>query len=154
MTTSGVQTSVASLLLRLGVGTTFVFAGLEKVARGPEATAEYFSSLGVPLPDLAAPIISWFELIGGLMLLLGLATVPLACLFAAEMIFVLLLVRLPQATVAFSVVDSFLAVRLEVLLAAAAGALAMLGPGTWSLDGAFRRRLSRDGREPDAPKPD
>ena len=142
VTTSSSAVGAASLLLRLGVGTVFLFAGLEKVARGTEFTTAYFSSLGVPLPELMAPVISWFELIGGACLLLGLATLLFAVLFALEMLFVILFIRLPEASTAFSLVDAFLTVRLEMLLVLAATAIALLGSGRWSMDFLIRRRLS------------
>jgi putative oxidoreductase len=143
MNSAAARSSGASLLLRLGVGAVFFIAGLEKLARGTQATTAYFASLNVPFPELTAPLISWFELIGGALLLVGLATVPVAALFLAEMLYVLLWVRIAEATRAFSLIDSFLAIRLELLLALAAAALVFLGAGRWSLDAAGRRFFSR-----------
>jgi len=153
MPTPTTQVSAAALMLRLGVGTTFFFSGLEKVVRGPEFTAAYFSSLGVPLPEIAAPLISWFELIGGACLLLGLATIPFAILFALEMVYVILFIRLPEASRTFSVVDAFVAVRLEMLLAVAATSIALLGPGRWSLDRLVGYRMLRRRSPEDVDKP-
>jgi putative oxidoreductase len=134
MAPSAVAISLASLLLRFGVGVTFLMAGLEKVVRGPGYTVGYFSSLGIPLPELVGPTIAWFELVAGILVLVGAATTLAGALLTIEMLVALLLVRLPEAARAFSVVDAFVAVRLEVLLALAALALALLGPGQWSID--------------------
>jgi putative oxidoreductase len=137
--------SLASLLLRLGVGATFFFAGLEKVARGPAYDAAYFGSLGVPLPDVTGPLVSWFELVGGVCLVVGALAAVIAVLFAVEMLFVIGFVRLAEASLAFSVVDAFSALRLEVLLALASTAIALLGPGRWSVEEWLRRRRGGGG---------
>jgi len=136
--------SAASLLLRLGIGATFIVAGLEKVVRGAQATAAYFASLGMPLPEVSAPLVSWFELIGGVLLVLGGATVVVSMLFALEMLFVIVFVRIADAAQAFSLVDAFVAVRLEVLLALGATAIAVLGSGAWSIDEWLPRRFRRE----------
>jgi hypothetical protein len=46
---------------------------------------------------------------------------------------------------AFSVVDAFSALRLEVLLALASTAIALLGPGRWSVEEWLRRRRGGGG---------
>jgi len=139
------QRSLAPLLLRLGVGLTFLFAGLEKVIRGPGYSVPYFAELGIAWPHIVGPLVSQFELIGAVCLLLGLATRVVGVLFACEMLVALAVVGLPVAERADSVVDAFEAVRLETLLTLAATSLALHGAGRWSADAALvRLRTRRD----------
>ena len=133
------QRSLPPLLLRLGVGLTFLFAGQEKVVRGPGYSGPYFAELGIAWPQILGPLVSYFELIGAVCLLLGLATRIVGVLFACEMIVAIAVVRLPVAARADSVVDAVAAVRLETLLALAAISLAFLGAGRWSADAGLLR---------------
>jgi putative oxidoreductase len=116
------------------VGLVFVSSGADKVLHGPAYATAYFESLGVPWPELTGPVVSWLELAAGLLVLLGLATVVSASILAAEMLTALFVVRVPEAAAAPSLVDAVVAIRLELILAAAAGALALIGPGAISVD--------------------
>ena len=89
------QRSLPPLLLRLGVGLTFLFAGLEKVVRGPGYSVPYFAELGIAWPQIFGPLVSYFELLGAVCLLLGLATRVVGVLFACEMLVALVVVGLP-----------------------------------------------------------
>lgn len=68
---------LAPLLLRLFLGPVFIAAGLTK-ATGFESTVAWFGNeewgLGLPLPWLMAFLATAAELVGGILLLLGLAT--------------------------------------------------------------------------------
>jgi putative oxidoreductase len=69
-------------LLRISLGSVFLAHGLLKVlVFGLAGTVGYFASLGLPAPLAYAVIAA--ELFGGLALLLGLATRPVALLLAA-----------------------------------------------------------------------
>jgi putative oxidoreductase len=105
---------------------------LEKVIRGPGYPVPYFAELGIAWPHIVGPLVSQFELIGAVCLLLGLATRVVGVLFACEMLVALAVVGLPVAERADSVVDAFEAVRLETLLTLAATSLALLGAGRCS----------------------
>ncbi len=123
------------LLLRGGVGLTFLLSGLAKVLGGVENVADYFASLGIPSPHVLGPAISYLELGGGLALLLGLLTRVFGVLFVCEMLVAIVVARLPSAATAASLVEAFTSVRLELLLLLAALCLALLGSGRLSLDG-------------------
>ena len=142
------QRSLALLLLRVGVGSTFLFAGLEKVVRGPGFSSSYVAGFGMPWPDVLGPAIGWFEFVGGPLLILGFATRALGVLFATEMVVAILVARLPDAELAASVVDAFALIRLELLIALASMALALLGPGKWSLDALIGRARVTAGAAP------
>lgn len=126
------------LLLRIGVGLTFFFAGLGKVLGGTAGVAGFFGSLGVPLPQLMAPFISYLELLGGLALLLGLLTRPVALLLAADMLVALLLVAIPGAMGAPSIAEGWNNLRVELLLLVSSLTLALSGPGQISIDALIR----------------
>jgi putative oxidoreductase len=140
-------TDLAALLLRLALGVVFLFSGLDKVLHGTAGMVGYFADLGVPWPELLGPFVSYLELLGALLLFAGLLTRPIAVLLAADMAVAILVVRLPVASAADSVVDAVAAIRLELLLLVAAACLALLGGGRWSVDRAFvilrRRREER-----------
>ncbi len=129
--------SVVPLLLRLAVGSTFFFAGLGKVMGGTAGVAGFFGSLGIPLPGLMAPFISYLELLGGLALILGLFTRGFSLLLMCNMIVAILLVSLSGMAEAPSVPQAWNALRTELLLGVGALSLALLGPGRLSLDAAL-----------------
>src|ERR1700744_6021287 len=61
------------LLVRLYWGWQFMQTGWGKLQHLGRVT-DFFRSLGIPLPGLSAPFISGLELVGGLLLLLGLGS--------------------------------------------------------------------------------
>ena len=127
----------APLVLRLGIGLTFFFAGLDKVLGGTAGVAGFFGSLGVPLPGVMAPFISYLELLGGLALILGVFTRAFSLLFVGDMLVALLLVGIPAFLGAESIPQGWSELRTELLLLVGSLALALLGPGLLSLDAAF-----------------
>lgn len=52
--------------------------------------------MGVPAPELMAPFVAGLEFIGGLALIVGLLSKPIAVLLVADMIGAAFLVHLPQ----------------------------------------------------------
>lgn len=141
MTSPRWRTDAATLLLRLVLGVILAAHGAQKVFEfTPAGTAASFAQMGVPLASVAGPAVAWFELIGGALLVLGLATRLVALLAAADMVGALVLVHLSSGL--FSSNGDYE----QVLILAAAGvALALLGAGTWSLD-AVASRLNRSRR--------
>ena len=140
------------LLLRIGVGMVFLFAGLQKVLPGTAATVDYFTRLGIPWPDLLGPFVSYLELFGASLLLVGLLTRLLAALFISEMVVAILVERLPIAARADSVADAVVVLRLELLIILVASSLLLTGGGRWSLDAVLHRN-GRRGMAPTAPRP-
>jgi putative oxidoreductase len=140
---AGFELDLAAILLRSGPGLVFLFAGLEKVLRGPAYSSQLFSEMGIAWPELTGPIIGYWEVVGSICLLLGILTRPVALLFAVEMLVAIVSVRLGQAVQQPSVAEALVAIRLELVLALAALALALLGAGRWSLDQVVGKRWTR-----------
>lgn len=85
---------IGLFLLRITVGFTFLFHGLDKFVPGIEETVEYFSSLG--LPGFTAYLVAFVEIVGGLLMILGAATRVVAVLFAFIMIGAIFFANLPE----------------------------------------------------------
>ena len=127
-------------VLRVVLGTTFLLHGWQKVTEWTVAgTQASFAQMGVPAAELAAPLAAVLELVGGLMLLLGLGTRVVAALLALTMLGALVLVHLHAG---FFAADG--GIELVLLLAAASVLFVLAGAGRWSLDHlvAARRRGS------------
>lgn len=64
----------ALLLLRVIVGTVFVYHGSQKLFGGLDGFAGYLTTLGVPFPHFNAALAAGTEFLGGIALILGFAT--------------------------------------------------------------------------------
>lgn len=68
-------TDWGTLILRLALGAVFFYHGYDKIfVTGIPAVTGFMESLGLPLPTLMAYLVSYGELIGGALLILGLLT--------------------------------------------------------------------------------
>lgn len=126
-------------ILRVVIGIVFVMHGAQKLfMMGIGGTAGFFGSLGIPLPVVAATLITALELLGGIALILGLFTRPVALLLAADMLVAMFLVHVPNG---FFASDGGIELPLTVLSAGLA--LALSGPGEAALDTMLARRAPR-----------
>ncbi len=74
----------AALLTRLTIGQAFAQAGLGKL-KNLDPVVEYFTLLGIPFAKLQAPMVATLEFVGGLALILGLATRAFSLLLLGTM---------------------------------------------------------------------
>ena len=111
--------------VRVAAGVVLALHGYQKFADGLGATSGYFARVGIPLPALAAPLIAVLELVGGSLLVLGVATRWLGLLFAVEFAVVTFWVVLPRA--------GWRGSSLELMLLAAAVLFALAGSGKAAL---------------------
>ena len=124
--------SLGLAILRVAVATVFINHGAQKVfVFGFAGVTGAFTQMGVPLPGITGPLIAVLEFFGGIALLLGLFTRPLALAFALDMAGAILMVRLK---------DGFSKFELEFLLLAASVALVLTGAGMFSLDSLIEGR--------------
>lgn len=132
--------TTARTLLRVVVGFLFAAHGWQKYNEWTIAgTQASFAQMGVPLADVAAPVIATLELVGGIALILGFLSRPIAALLTLDMLGALVLVHLSSGV--FVANNGY---ELVLLLGAAALAIALVGPGRLSADGAlFGRKTSK-----------
>src|SRR5207247_9918760 len=84
--------------LRLAVGRVFVVHGAQKLfVFGFGGAAGFMAKVGIPLPSVAAVVVTAVEILGGLALVLGLGTRVAAALLAFEMLVAILTVRRSEA---------------------------------------------------------
>lgn len=131
MTNTKRPTADAGLLvLRIVAGGIFAAHGAQKIFEySIPGTVDAFAGMGAPLPALVAPIIAFLELIGGVMLILGLLTRPVALLLAIDMLGAMVLVHFAAGLWVGEGGFEFVAV-----LGAAALALSLTGAGRFALD--------------------
>jgi putative oxidoreductase len=119
------------LLVARGIpGVVFLYHGWQKLDRGFDGTSGFLDSLGVPIPDVMAYILTFGELIGGALLIVGFLTRLVALAFIVEMTLAILLVKIDIGLIA----EGGAGAELDLTLIAAMAAVACFGPGSLSVD--------------------
>jgi putative oxidoreductase len=144
--------------LRLVIGYGFMAHGWAKWSRGPEAFAKLLQHVGVPLPQLAARVVTLLELFGGLAILAGAFVAVVSVPLALSMLVAMFKVQLPYG---FSSVNTIgltasgpafgpPGYEINLLYIASLLGLALCGPTPLSVDRwlARRRELSAEGFRP------
>ena len=120
------------LLVRLYWGWQFMQTGWAKVNNIGKVT-EFFTTLGIPIPGLNAPFIAGLELGGGILLVLGLASRPIALLLTANMLVAYITADREALFSVISDPDKFYAAAPYTFLIASLIVL-IFGPGKLSVD--------------------
>jgi putative oxidoreductase len=145
----GQAAALGVAVLRVVVGGTFLMHGWQKLFdMGLPATATFFAKLGVPAPELAAAMVTSFEIVCGIALVFGVISHWAAMPLALDMLAAIFLFHLPRG---FFVGEG--GVELVLLLLAGLVTLMLNGSGALSLDdliGAARAARQR-GRRPMRP---
>jgi putative oxidoreductase len=122
---AGVHPDWGITVVRLMTGLLFAVHGYQKFAGGLGGVAAFFAKAAIPFPNLSAPFIAILELVGGILLLLGVATRVVACLFAVEMLVTTLWVKMPGQGWNSSDLDRMLLVACVLFVLAGPGAAAL-----------------------------
>lgn len=123
----------AKLILRLALGVIFVMHGWAKL-NGLDGVEMFFGKLGIPAPAAMALLVAIVEFVGGLLVLLGLAT-----RFWAAGLAIVMVVAIATA----KDVGSLPTYEFELALLAMALSLFWSGAGAWSLDAWMMKRGSQ-----------
>ncbi|KHF38976.1 DoxX family protein [Halalkalibacter okhensis] len=111
------RSEVGLFIVRVVLGLTFFLHGLDKFQNGISNIAGWFDSIG--LPGFLAYIVAVIELVGGVMMVLGIGTRMVSILFALVMVGAMITVKLP-----LGFLDGF---ELDVVLLAMSLQLAITG---------------------------
>lgn len=135
------EAGVAALILRVPVGVILAAHGAQKLfgwfgGYGLEGTGQWMASVGFEPGYLMALLAGSAEFFGGIALVLGLLTRPAAALAAFTMVMAMT-VHLGNGLFLSNNGYEF-----ALSLLASTAALALLGGGSASLDGALNRRLT------------
>jgi len=128
------------LAVRLYWGWQFAQTGWGKLGNLDHVT-QFFTSLGIPAPGLTAPAIAALEFAGGILLALGLGSRAIAMLLAGDMLVAYLAADREALFSLFSDPGKFYAGSPYTYLFAALLVL-IFGPGKFSLDAVFAKRMS------------
>jgi uncharacterized membrane protein YphA (DoxX/SURF4 family) len=134
--------ALAPLVVRIIVGLIMFAHGLMKLQRGPGMFGQGLAEMSVPAPAFMAYLVTFTELVGGALLVVGLLSRFAALALTIDLIVAILLIKLEVGLIAPRGGGS----GAELDLALIAGFLAILlaGPGPISLDRVIG--LERPGR--------
>ncbi|PYY61678.1 hypothetical protein DEJ17_02885 [Curtobacterium sp. MCSS17_011] len=132
------STSIGLAALRIVLGVVFIAHGAQKFAQGLPEVAQGFSGMGVPLAEVAAPLVAGLEFVGGILLVLGVATRVIGVLLAVDMV---VAGFLAHSTAGFYSQDG--GFEFVLVLAVASLAVSLTGPGRFSVDALFLRSSRR-----------
>lgn len=120
-------------IVRLMMGVILLVAGTQKWASGIGGFVNFVSQLGIPAPQVVAPIIATGELVGGLLLLAGLGARWVGVWFVCEFLVTSLYVKFGHG-------QGWEPTRIDLMLLAGAVMIAVCGAGALALDEWMARR--------------
>ena len=142
----------ATFVIRLMAGSVFLWEGVMKFVFANQGVGR-FTKLGFPYPHFTATADGWFEIIGGLLILGGWLTRPIAIPFIIEMLVAMASTKIPlylgtsplplppvPPQIGFWAVLH--EIRSEFAQLSCCLFLMLAGPGPWSIDALFANRHS------------
>lgn len=138
---SAIGNGFAHVMLRITLGLIFVAHGNFKLSWGMDQLAGWLGLQGFPLPDVLAPLLTSVELLGGLLLMIGVGTRYIAALFSIILLVAIFKVKLAIGFIAANATGY----ELDVILVVVSLFVALTGESR--LDKAIRVRFRREVRE-------
>lgn len=122
--------SAGTLIIRIVLGIVFLAHGLDKFSSGIGNIEGFFQSIGIPA--FMASIVAVIEIVGGIALILGLATRAVSVILG-----IVLIVAILQAKLGAGFLGGY---ELDLALLAMAAHLALSGSSLLALDSLFFKR--------------
>ncbi|OLB92916.1 MAG: hypothetical protein AUH30_21125 [Candidatus Rokubacteria bacterium 13_1_40CM_68_15] len=111
--------------VRVAMAIVLIGAGWGKMNAGMTTVASNFEKMAIPMAGIAGPFIAMLELVGGTLLLLGIAGRWLGLLYTIEFTVAFFYVKLPAG---------FLGARLDLMLLTGGLLIFLAGPGRAAVD--------------------
>ncbi len=154
----------AVVLIRLMVGAIFLTEGIQKFLHPDALGAGRFAKIGLPLPQVLGPLVGVVEILGGVLLILGLLTRLAALVLVLNISVAIVSTKIPillgHAFWTFTLPEvpryGFLSMiheaRADFSMLLGGLFLLIVGAGAWSLD-ARRSTVAAAAREPTPTNP-
>jgi putative oxidoreductase len=126
------ETDLAALALRLVIGPIMAYHGWRKVDGGVSRFVDTVRGLDVPFPKFVAYAVVVIELVGGILIAVGLLTRLWSLLLATQMVSIVFKVKSDLGVIAPE--GKGTGFELDLVIGAGALALLLIGPGKASLD--------------------
>ncbi len=136
--------SIAPLVLRVTLGTLLLLNGLDKFSAGIAAVTDAFTSMGVPLPSVTAPLAAVLEVAIGIGLIAGFATRLSGVVMTGFFAVAIATVKAEGGILGSADID--------LLYTAGLVALVFLGPGALAIDNIIAKRAERKERVTKSPR--
>lgn len=122
------------LALRVALGVIFAWHGYDKFVKGNEMIAGFMGSIGLPMPELMAFLLTYGELVGGLLLIVGAMTYWVSIVNVIISVVAFVTVHMGKG---FAVSNG--GYEFIMLIGAASFAILCLGAGKYSVDAWMRK---------------
>ncbi len=86
---------VSTVLVRLLVGSVFLFEGIQKFLYPVELAAGRFTKIGIPAPEIMGPFVGGCEIVCGALLIIGLLTRPAAVVLLIDISVAIVSTKIP-----------------------------------------------------------
>jgi uncharacterized membrane protein YphA (DoxX/SURF4 family) len=132
-------------LIRVAMGVMLLHAGLIKLP-GLGGATQFFAAMNIPAPQIVAPVIVAGEVLGGLLLIVGLGIRYVPWWFIAQFLVTTFYVKLPREAPIFG----YDAARIDIFLLLISVMLLLEGAGAFALDTYLARRRTTAEVQPQA----
>ncbi len=134
MTISENRASIAAWFVRLMTGCVFLSEGIQKLLFADTLGSGRFARIGIPAPDFFGPFVGTVEILGGILILVGLWTRYAAIPLTVVMIVAIVTTKIPMLTEKGFWIMAHES-RTDWAMLIGLVVIQILGSGRWSLDG-------------------